>query len=285
MVRIALPSKGRLREPAIDLLTAAGIRPAVNADRSLVVPTNIADIDVIYVRTEDIPSVVAEEAADLGITGYDYLVESGAEVVDLLDLGFGKARLVLAGISGAPCTMEGIPDGARVATKYVNITRRFFSIRGKPVKVVRVSGAAEIMPLIGVSEYIVDVVSTGTTMRIHGLKEIETVLETSARLIASKKSLKEEDGRIQEIVLAIKGVLEARGRKLVMMNVPGERLIDVLSILPGMAGPTVAKVMSEKPMWEVYAVVSEEEVLKTVADAKRRGARDILILAIEKVVP
>ncbi len=288
MIRIAIPSKGRLREPALKLLEAAGIKIAITSDseRILMSSTNYPYIQVIYIRTEDIPNVISEDAADLGITGHDYVVESKADVVELLDLRFGKARIVFAvhnslGFS----SVHEVSNGIRVATKYVNIAKEYFRHIGKKVKIVRVSGSTEIMPLIGVAEGVVDVTSTGTTLKVHGMKVLDTIMYTSARLIASRKALVTKKNLIDSIITSIKGVLNAEGKKLLMMNVHESNLKEVLKVLPAMAGPTIAKVESEEPMWEVYSVVSENELLKIISEVKAKGARDILVLSIERVIP
>lgn len=288
MIRIAIPSKGRLREPTLRLLEAAGIKVATtpSSERILMSPTNYSHIQVIYIRTEDIPNVVSEGAADLGITGHDYVIESEADVVELLDLRFGRARIVFAvhDSMGFSSPRE-IPNGMRVATKYVNIARAYFKRIGRRVRIVRVSGATEVMPLIGVAEGVVDVTSTGTTMRTHGMKVLDTIMSTSARLIASKEALASKRELVESIMMSIKGVLNAEGKKLLMMNVPETNLKEVLKVLPAMAGPTVAKVESKEPMWEVYSVVSENELLRIIFEVKARGARDILVLSIERAIP
>ena len=284
-VRIAVPSKGRLRGPALKLLEAAGIEPLYDdSSRALVVPTTRDDVRIVFVRAEDIPGIVESNAVDLGITGLDYVVESGARVVEVADLGFGRARLVVAvpqdsGVEG----VEELWDGVRVATKYVNIARSFFERVGVKARIIRVSGSTEVMPALGAADAVVDVVSTGTTMRIHGLKPIATIMETSARLIRSPKA--RAGGVIEEVEEAIVSVVRARKVKLLLMNVPDEALRRVLSILPAMSGPTIARVEAGRPMWEVLTAVPLEMLSRVVVEAKRRGARDIVVLNVERVIP
>ncbi len=284
MIKIAVPNKGRLHEPAMQLMNRAGI--AVLSDgRRLFAGTTDPEIQVLLVRAGDIPELVSEGVADLGITGYDVVVESGYPVELLLKLDFGRARLVVAAPEGSGISrVEDLPHGTRVATEFPNISRRFFSERGVEVKVVPLSGACEIAPHIGLAETIVDLVSTGTTLKMNKLVEVETVLETSAYLIGNRDSVKRKQEKVEEIVTAFSSVLAAKRRKLVMMNVPKDVLEDVKRLMPGMAGPTVAEVASEEPMYAVNAVVDEGEVYSLINRVKKLGARDILVLPIERII-
>ncbi|MCE4613513.1 MAG: ATP phosphoribosyltransferase [Desulfurococcales archaeon] len=285
MAKIAVPSKGRLREPTLSLLSRAGIDPIYGdtGDRSLIVPTLMDDVRLAFLRPEDIPSLVYLGASDLGITGLDYVAESGVDVDVCLRLGYGNASIVLAapeesGIERA----EDLGEGARIATKYVNIARRFFESRGVSPLIFRVNGSAEVLPKLGAADAIVDTVSTGVTLRMHGLRPVEGILKTEAVLIARNCTGNRE---VEAIVETLRGVVNARSIKMVMMNVPGEKLVDVLRILPSMGGPAVTKLESREPMWEVITAVPVAELHRVVYEAKRRGARDIVVLGAERVVP
>ena len=283
-VILALPNKGRLHKPALEILTEAGIR--VLDKGKLYGRTNDSELDVIFARAADIPRLVELGAADLGITGHDYVVEANVEVEDLLDLKFGKASLVLAVRENSGIkTIRDLKPGLKVATKYVNIASRFFKNIGLKVEIIPITGAAEIMPHLNVADAIVDVSSTGTTLKIHGLKTIEVLLESSSRLIANRNSLKVKNDKIMEVKLALESVLKAKGKKLLMMNVPDRFLNKVLAVLPAMAGPTVAEVRAGEKMWEVYTVIDEDEVYKVINLAKKAGARDLLVMPIERVIP
>ncbi len=286
-IRIAVPSKGRLAQPTLELLEAAGIRPMYADERALMLPTSLEWVTLVRLRADDIPSVVESCAADLGITGLDLVEESEADVEVLLDLGFGKARLVVAVPEDSGYErLEDLPDGVRVATKFVNIARRFFRERGIRARIVKVSGSTEVMPLLGAADAILDVTSTGTTLAVHRLRPIAVVMETSARLVACRDSLEGSKARmVQSIVELIKSVLTARKKKLVLMNVPEKHLQRVLEVLPAMAGPTVARVeRTEEPMVEVITVVEEDILPEVILEARERGARDIVVVPIEKVM-
>ncbi len=286
VVKLALPNKGRLQEPAIRLLEDAGIGAVDKEQRQLFARTNDPELELVFVRAQDIPSLVAKGAADLGVTGYDLIRESGADVAEVLDLGFGFARLVVAahektGIKSA----KDIRAGARVATEFPNLATKYFAKRGVKVELVRVSGAAEITPFVGVAELIVDLTSTGTTLRTHGLRVVDELFETSARLIANRRSMREKRAKIDGVKTALSSVIRARGRKLVLMNVPEAKLAAIKRIVPGMAGPTVSRVESKKPMLAVQVVVEANKVYEIVQRAKKAGARDILVVPIERILP
>jgi ATP phosphoribosyltransferase len=286
VVKLALPNKGRLQEPAIRLLEDAGIGAVDKEQRQLFARTNDPELELVFVRAQDIPSLVAKGAADLGVTGYDLIRESGTDVAEVLDLGFGFARLVVAahektGVKSA----RDIRAGVKVATEFPNLATKYFAKRRVKVELVRVSGAAEITPFVGVAELIVDLTSTGTTLRTHGLRIVDELFETSARLIANRKSLREKRAKIDEIKTALSSVICARGRKLVLMNVPEAKLAAIKRIVPGMAGPTVSRVEAKKPMLAVQVVVEANKVYEIVQKAKKAGAQDILVMPIERILP
>ncbi len=284
-VKIAVP-KGHLEETTVKLLQDAGIGVTSRNERQLFVRTSDPEIELVFVRAEDIPDFVAKGATDLGITGYDIMCESGGDVIELLNLSYGFTRMVVASREESDIkSLRKIKAGMRIATEFPNITKRYFAEKGIKIELVRLTGAAEIAPLIGVADLIVDVASTGTTLCAHGLRVITTILESSARLIANKQSLQKKRAKIDDIVTAMNSVVRARGKKLMVMNVPEAKLEEIKRLMPGMAGPTVSRVEATKPMLSVQAVVDEAEVYKLVKLIKRAGARDVLVLPIERVLP
>jgi ATP phosphoribosyltransferase len=286
VVRFAIPNKGRLQEPVIKLLEDAGIGSVDREARQLFARTRDPELELIFVRAQDIPDLVAKGAADLGITGYDLVLESDVDVVELLDLGFGFARMVVAASERTNIkAVKDIKSGARVTTEFPNVAKKYFAKRGLKVELSRVSGAAEITPIVGVADLIVDLSSTGTTLRAHGLRVIDTLFETSARLVANRQSMRKKRVKMGEVKTALESVIRARGKKLVMMNVPEAKLNAIKRIMPGMAGPTVSRVEAAKPILAVQAVVEAERVDEIVRRAKQAGARDILVVPIERVLP
>ncbi|MCE4603183.1 MAG: ATP phosphoribosyltransferase [Desulfurococcales archaeon] len=281
-IKIAVPSKGRLRDPTLRLLASAGMEPMYGPDRSLIVPTSQDDVGLVYIRPEDVPAIVYSGAATLGITGLDYVEESGVAVEPCLRLGYGRARLVLAVTEESPVWGPRDLEGARVATKFVSIARRYFQAHGVDPIIFRISGSAEAIPRLGAADAIIDVLSTGTTMRLHRLRPIDTVMETEAVLVA--RSCNGDEG-VERVVESIRGVVNARGMRMVMMNVPGNRLREVLDVLPSMSGPAITRLESREEMWEVITAVPARILSKVIYEAKKRGARDIVVLSLERVIP
>ncbi len=283
-IRIALPSKGRISDPAVKLLEKSGIGLKDNINRKLFSETFDENISVMFTRAADIPEFVADGAADLGMTGLDLIKEKEVDVEILEDLNFGNAKLVLAAPEDSNINnLSDVKYGSTVATEFPNLTERYLKTKGILVKIVELSGSTEIAPFIGVADIIADLTSTGTTLKMNHLKIIDTILESSIKLIANKKSFKEKNDKIEAIRTGIKGVLDAKGKKLVMMNVSEKFLDDVKLAMPGLTGPTVSNVLSDGVM-AVHAVVDERDVFGLVNKLKNIGARDILVVPIERII-
>jgi ATP phosphoribosyltransferase len=284
-IKIALPSKGRISDPAVKLLGKAGIGVKDTANRRLFSDTYDQEISVMFTRAADIPEFVADGAADLGMTGLDLIEENQASVKILEDLNFGRAKLVLAVPEDSSIEkISDIIDGSVVATEFPNLTQKYLNNKCISAKIVELSGSTEIAPFIGVADIITDLTSTGTTLKMNHLKIIDTILESSIKLIANSKSYKENTEKIEAIRTGIKGVLDAEGKKLVMMNVDKKFLNDVKKAMPGLTGPTVSNVLSDNDVVAVHAVVSEKDVFNLVNHLKKIGARDILVVPIERII-
>ena len=284
-IKIALPSKGRISDPAVKLLERAGIGLKDNTNRKLFSETYDEEISVMFTRAADIPEFVADGASDLGITGLDLIEENEADVEILEDLNFGRAKLVLASPEDSEInSLTDIKYGSIVATEFPNLTDKYLKSKGILVKIVELSGSTEIAPFIGVADIVADLTSTGTTLQMNHLKIIDTILESSIKLIANKKSFKEKTDKIEAIRTGIRGVLDAEGKKLVMMNVAQEHLNEVKQAMPGLTGPTVSNVLSDKAIMAVHAVVDEKDVFNLVNKLKKIGARDILVVPIERII-
>ncbi|UZE92573.1 MAG: ATP phosphoribosyltransferase [Methanosarcinales archaeon] len=283
-MKIALPNKGRLYEPCMQLFERAGLRPIDAGMRRLFAKTLDPEIDILFARAQDIPEYVQDGAADLGVTGYDLIMEAKANVEILLDLEFGVAELVLAAPNSSKIKDAGDLRGKRVATQFPNLTTQFFKEKGIDVKIVEVSGATEITPHVGIAEAIIDLTSSGTTLAVNQLQIIERVLLTSARLIVNKESLKKNKAKIGEIQTALESVIQAEGKRYIMMNVPKAVLEKVKKVMPGLAGPTVMQVESGASTVAVHAVVNEGDVFAIINALKGAGAKDILVVPIERMV-
>ena len=280
-MRIAVPNKGRLHEPAMDLLDRAGLHVTDGADRKLYAQTVDPDVTVLYARASDIPEYVADGAADIGITGLDQAREAEVDLVDLLDLEFGACRLVLAAPEDGNIAAVGDLAGGTVATEFPSVTRRFFDERGVAVDIVEVSGATELTPHVDIADAIVDITSTGTTLRMNRLAEVADVLDSSVRLLARGDVA--DDEKVQQVRMALASVLAAEDRRYLMLNVPETALDDVREVLPGMSGPTVMDIAGSAEV-AVHAVVDEREVFETINALKAVGASDVLVTEIERLV-
>jgi ATP phosphoribosyltransferase len=280
-MRIAVPNKGRLHDPTLDLLERAGLHLVDGADRKLYADTVDPEVTVLFARTSDIPEYVADGAADVGVTGLDQVRESRADLVDLLDLGYGTCRIVLAAPEDGDIRTVADLDGRTVATEFPNITRDFFADRAVDIDVVEVSGATELTPHVDIADAIVDITSTGTTLRMNRLAEVEELLASSVRLFARPGTA--DDPKVEQVTTVLGSVLAAEDRRYLMMNVPEDCLEDVRDVMPGMSGPTVMDIAGTE--WvAVHAVVEEREVFETISALKEVGASDILVTEIERLV-
>ena len=287
MIRIALPNKGRLNEAARALIQRAGLEFEDRGERALLASLG-GEFLALFVRAQDIPEFVADGAADMGITGRDLVEEMDRPVVTLLDLGFGRCRLVVAvREDGERRGVADLPDNARVATSFPKLTEQFFLARGKRVEIVPVSGATEIAPHLGLANVIVDLVSTGSTLKMNGLREVETILESTALMVARPESLADpaKGDAIRELVAACESVIRAENKRYLMANVPRRALADVRRILPGISGPTIVDVLDGADCVAAHAVVDRGDVNRVIASLKRVGAEGILVTRIERLMP
>ena len=280
-MRIAVPNKGRLHDPTIELLEHAGLHLTDGADRKLYAETVDPEVTVLFARAADIPEYVRDGAAAVGITGLDQARESGHDLVDLLDLEFGRCRLVLAAPEDGD--IESVEDvaGKTVATEFPNVAREYFAERGLDPEVVEVTGATELTPHVDMADAIIDITSTGTTLAVNRLAIVDEVLRSSVRLFAHPDVA--DDEKVQQLVTAFRSVLDAEGKRYLMMNAPRERLDEVREVIPGMGGPTVMDIAGGE-LVAVHAVVDEGQVFQTINDLKGVGASDILVTEIERLV-
>lgn len=288
MLRLALPNKGRLADAARSLVADAGLEPRASSERALVASLG-GEYEALFVRAQDIPELVADGAVHAGITGWDLVSESARRLESRLDLGFGRCRIVVAVREESPvCGVAEIPRGTRVATVFPRIARRFFAEVGACVEIVPVTGAAEVAPHVGIADMIVDITSTGSTMRVNGLREIATVLESSARLVTRAAAADSRDDSVQasldDLVAALRSVIDARSRRYLMANVPRARLAEVRDVLPGISGPTVIDVLDGGTKVAVHAVCLADGIHRTVNALKALGGEGILVTRIERLL-
>ncbi len=295
MLKIALPNKGRLADETRELFGEAGLPVRTRGDRALSASLG-GEFEALFVRAQDIPEFVADGVADAGVTGWDLVCESNRPVESRLDLGFGECRLVAAAREDSGIlSLTDIPPGARIATSFSRITSEFFRERNKQVEVIPISGAAEIAPLLGIADLIVDITSTGSTLKMNGLREIGTLLTSRAQLITKKNgkpanatdliSLTAKERSLEELRTALESVIRARGTRYLMANVPRTALDEVKKIIPGINGPTVIDILNGGDRVAVHSVVESDKVFRVIASLKSLGGTGILVTRVERLMP
>jgi ATP phosphoribosyltransferase len=284
IVRLAIPNKGRIAAPVREIVERGGLHLQDGDERRLVSKTLDPQVEVLFARSIDIPAYVESGAADLGITGRDMVAEKSARVNELLDLRIGTARLVVAVPEESPAAAVTDLGGARVATEFPSLTGAFFERQDVPVSLVPVGGACEATPELGIADAIVDLVSSGTTLRSHHLRILATVMTTSTVVIANPNSLRDKEEKIAEITLALESVVRARGQRYLMMNVQRSAVDEIKRILPGLSGPTVMEVASSEDLVAVHVVVEEERIYRLISQLRKAGGRDILVIPIERMI-
>ncbi len=286
MLKIAIPSKGRISDPSILILEKAGLGLKDTDNRKLFSNTYNPKISVMFARAADIPEFVADGVVDMGITGLDLIKENESDVKILTDLRFGQTSLVLASPEDSKINfIDDIKSGMIVATEFPNLTYNYLKSKNIEVKIVELTGSTEIAPFIGVADIISDLTSTGTTLKMNHLKIIDNILDSSIKLIANEDSYNENKDLIETVKTSIKGVIDADRKKLLMMNVSSHNLSKIKDLIPSMTGPTVSEVLSDKEdTVAVQVVVDEDEVFDLVNNLKNAGARDILVVPIERII-
>jgi ATP phosphoribosyltransferase len=282
-LRLAIPNKGRLVEPTIALLRDAGLVFEAG-ERALVAKVQNFELDILFVRTNDIVEFVSDGVAELGITGLDLVGESGATVPQVHRLGYGRCRLTIAVPNDSNFRSAEDLAGLRVATSHMNLTKKFFASRSIPVDVIPVSGAAEVAPRLGLAEAIVDLVSTGSTMVVNGLRPIEEIFDSEAVMLANAAALSDRADMVNSIHTMLSATLAARDRKYLMMNAPQSKLAALEELLPGLESPSIIP-LAHEGMWAIHSVVEADQVWALLPKLKAAGASGILILPIEKLVP
>ncbi|RLG23033.1 ATP phosphoribosyltransferase [Methanosarcinales archaeon] len=289
MLRIALP-KGSLEEQTFLLFKQADldIKRTEREYNPTISDPRIEQVKIL--RPQEIPDYVADGYFDVGISGHDWVIESGADVVEIADLpyskqGAGIVKIVIAVPDGQKIeSAADIKPNSRVTTEYPNITRDYFEKLGIPVEICFSYGATE-AKVPDLMDVVVDLTETGSTLRKNNLKIIDTMLESITKLIVNRNSWEDPVKRkeITEIRTLLLSVIEARGKVLLDMNVPADKLNDVIAALPAMKMPTVSKLYNSE-YYAIETVVEKEGVNILIPELKRIGAEDILELDISKIV-
>lgn len=282
MLRIAVQSKGRLYDDTMALLAEADIK--VNSSkRTLLVQASNFPIEVLYLRDDDIPESVAAGVADLGIVGENEFVEKGEDAVIVRRLGFSKCRLSLAVPKTADYTGLSWFEGRKIATSYPNILRKFMRTNCVETDIHVITGSVEIAPGIGLADGIFDIVSSGSTLVSNNLQEVAVVMKSEALLIGRRDMDAAKQAVLDELLFRIEAVKSAEDKKYVLMNVPTDKVQEVVAVLPGAKSPTVMPLAQEG--WSsVHTVIDEGRFWEIISKLKELGAQGILVVPVEKMI-
>ena len=274
--------KGRIFKKVAQLLNDASIRLETN-DRLYVPHIGDPEVEGKIMKTQNIARLIELGSHDIGFTGYDWVVESGADVVELMDLKFDPVKIVAAIPEAVPESELG-QQKILVASEYEKISSKYLEKKGYEYLLIRTFGATEAYPPED-ADMIIDNISTGQTLRDHKLKIVDEIMTSSTRFIASAEALQEswKKEKIEEMVMLFHAVLNAKDRVMLEMNVPSEKLDDIVRILPCMRAPTVAPLF-EGQGYAVKSAVKKEETVKLIPQLKKLGATDILEYEFKKVV-
>ncbi|RZJ69510.1 ATP phosphoribosyltransferase [Flavobacterium sp.] len=281
-LKLAIQKNGRLSEKSLALLDQCGIRLS-NGDRKLKTVSSNFPIEILFLRDDDIPQYVEQGVADIGILGENEVVEKSRKVQCVKKLGFANCRLSLAIPKDENYLGLSFFKGRKIATSYPKILEDFLSNKGISAEIEPIGGSVEIAPAIGLADGIFDIVSTGSTLQINGLKEVETVMNSEAVLISNANLSNEKQQILQQLLFRIQSVQNAAANKYILLNAPNSSLDAISNLLPGMKSPTILP-LAEAGWSSMHSVVREDDFWDIVAKLKALGAEGILITNIEKMV-
>jgi ATP phosphoribosyltransferase len=282
MLRIAIQKSGRLSEESLELIRECNIK-VNNGKGKLKSDAVNFPMEILYLRDDDIPGYVADGVADVGIAGLNVVREKWKNNRVVMNLGFSRCRLSLA----IPKELEyhGLEffRGRNIATSYPNLTGNFLREKGINADIHEISGSVEIAPGIGLADAICDIVSSGSTLISNGLKEVETILQSEAVLIAGNALADEKEKILDQFLFRINAVQKAKSFKYILLNAPNEKIDQIINILPGMKSPTVVPLAMEG--WSsLHSVINEEKFWEIIDSLKQAGAQGILVVPIEKMI-
>jgi len=283
-LKLAIQKKGRLSEKSLELLKLCGFDYDLSGERLLVSIKNF-DLDILFLRDDDIPEYVQDGVADIGIVGEDVLFEANMEIDVIKKMGFAGCTLMIALPENSPINTPADLSGKRVATSHIRILEDYFKREGINAKAITLSGSVEIAPGLGIADAICDIVSTGTTLRMNKLKPAFPVFKSEAVLIGTKnlENDVQKSELMRELLLRVDSVLTAKNSKYIMMNVPKISIEKVLGFLPALSSPTILS-LADPSMLAVQTVIPAKEFWKIAPDLKQAGATGILLLSIENIV-
>jgi len=282
MLRIAIQSKGRLYEDTVRLLSEADIKVS-SIKRTLLIQSSNFPLEVLFLRDDDIPQSVATGVADIGVVGENEYLEKNEEVEVISRLGFSRCRLSLAVPKDTHYDGPAWFEGKTIATSYPNILSDYLKSKNIHAHIHVITGSVEISPSIGLADAIFDIVSSGSTLVSNNLREVEVVTESEALLIGYKGMDAEKRRLLNEMLFRFEAVRQAEDKKYVRMNVPKDKLDEIVRVLPGLKSPTVIPLADEK--WCcVHTVLSQKTFWEIIGQLKELGAQGILVTPIEKMI-
>lgn len=285
VLKIAIPNKGRLSEKIYDLLNKAGLNFEAKSERSLQVFTQDEKYCLIFVRTQDIPRFLDAGVADIGFTGYDVVCEEGFELDKVKDFDFGHCKMVVAvKDEDSYKTPADLPDFINVATSFPNIARAYFEKLGKKAKIIEVSGAVEITPSLGLSDVVIDITSTGSTLKQNRLKVIDEILSSSAVIVARKNLGDAKQAKLNSLLMALNSVIDAKEKKYLMAHIPKNVIGKIKDFLPGLSSPTVTTLFGSEDNVVIHVVVDKDKVFESIDALKTLGGQGILIMTVDQMV-
>lgn len=285
ILKIAIPNKGRLSEKIYDLLNSAGLNFPSKEERTLQVTTKNGKYSLIFVRTQDIPRFVEVGVADIGFTGFDIVTELKSDVDKIMDLDFGYCEMVVAVKEEDEFTSPSdLPKDIKVATSFPNISTEYFKKLGKNATVIEVSGATEITPRLGLSDVVVDITSSGATLKSNKLRIIDKIMESTAIVISNKNLSDDKKASIGSLLRALQSVIDAREKKYLMAHVPKNALDEIKTFLPGLSSPTIMPLLGDDNNVVIHVVVDSDKVYDSIEHLKRIGGRGILIMTVDQMV-
>jgi ATP phosphoribosyltransferase len=281
-LKIAIQKSGRLYDDSVRLLKDCGI-DLKNGVNKLKAECDNFPMEVYFLRDDDIPQYVEDAVADVGIVGENVLFEKNKKAVIVEQLGFGKCRLSVAVGRNEIYGGVGYLRGKRIATSYPVLVQQYLDKHGVQAEIQEISGSVEIAPGIGLADAIVDLVSSGSTLFMNGLKEVETVLKSQAVLVRNEDLGAGQQQLLEKFLFRIRAVKKARNNKYVLLNAPNDKLPEIIRLLPGMKSPTVLP-LAEAGWSSVHSVISENDFWEIIERLRDAGAQSILVVPIEKMI-
>lgn len=281
-IKIAVQKSGRLSEKSLELLKSCGIN-VPNGERKLKASATNYPLEILFLRDDDIPQYVEDGIVDIGILGQNEVWEKNKKVDSILPLNFAQCRMSLAIPKNEAYTGPGFFTNKKIATSYPNILKNFFAEKNIPVLIEEIGGSVEIAPSIGLADGIFDIVSTGSTLLMNGLKEVDIVTKSEAVLIANKSLSPVKQSLLESLLFRIQSVRAAKENKYILLNAPNDKLNEIKAILPGMKSPTILP-LAEEGWSSLHSVIQEDQFWDVIGQLKNLGAQGILVVPIEKMI-